>query len=161
MDFKISDFQTQLTNTLNNIHHPDAAASKLVKEFITASNPTADSFNQLVTSLNKVAYSSPKAQANFSPVINLLTTQQLQLTIQNLESNKNVVAPASSGEVSAIECIGSKKSGFSLESITSCKDFSSAATDSHYLYLTLTGDVSGCKGPYDAVYAYYYCEMGS
>jgi hypothetical protein len=159
MDYKISDFQMQLKNTLNNIHHPDAGASKLVEAFIV-SEPTSDNFNKLLDSLQEVSYSSPKTQANFSPINNLLITQHLHLLTQDLANKyasiNNEVAP------SAMECLGSKKSGFSLQAIDSCKEFSKTVTGGHYVYLTLTGDVKDCQGPYsDGATAFYHCEMGS
>lgn len=174
--FNLKDFQEQLKNTLKNIYQPDVNAAALVNKFNALAAPSADDFNALVGSLKEVNYATSKGHITFSPVINLLVAQQDYLTLQVAAKQLAIalgniadIATVSSGNI-VMKCVGNP-SAFSLEAINdsfttlagahaaraACMEFSKSGGD---LYLSLTGDVGACKGPYDAADAYYHCLSG-
>lgn len=180
--YKLANFKTQLNNTLNNIFHPDVKAAAIVKNFIFLPNPTVNDFNNLVTLLQNVAYTSLKTQATFSPVINALVAQQDYLMLQNItkvDTTTIVAAVAPSLDAAAVhtsgiavmQCTPTGTGQYTLTPITkipttfveaynaqnACMEYSQTSGDH---YLTTTGNVAGCTGSYDAIHAYYVCISG-
>lgn len=190
MTFKISDFQAQLDNTLTKTHNPDSKLSALVNKFVALPNANAADFDKLVTDVQNLNYSSAKTKVSSSDLVNLLVAQQAHLQQQTLMAqldavtkaneatlaNAQMSVPVKVSSTKVMECVNSGNllnKQFTLKEtavagpVANYDDYlaadiacKSVALSSGAHYLTLTGEVSGCKGPFlSASDTYFNCMI--
>lgn len=177
-NFELPNFQKQLSNAIANVFNPDAQLKTLISDFVSLSNPTAEDFNSLAASVGShLENASSKTKAAFAPIVTLFMVEQVHMRLQDHEFKANSFSNnvqveqgsfASSGNA-IMQCVG-KPGAFTLNLITNtptnldeffsarnaCKSFSATKGDH---WLTFTGEVDGCKGPYKSADAFYACEM--
>jgi hypothetical protein len=188
-DFKISDFQSQLDNALSNVHNPDSKLSNLVKNFAAMPNASVEDFNKLVADVQHLDYSSARNKVSAASVVNLLVAQQTHLQQQDImtkldattKSNDEVSVnmqmsfPVKTSDTKVIGCVNNGnaiKPNFTLSKdvagpVANYEDYLNAdagckafAQSSGAHYLSLTGDVSDCKGPFlSASDTYFNCMI--
>jgi len=176
-NFELPYFKQQLSNAMANVFNPDPQLKTLIGNFLNLQNPTSDDFNNLSSSVSSyLENSSSKTKAAFSPVMTLFMVKQLHTQLEDFKSEPSSTASTNSEQVSfptsshaIMKCVG-KPGSFALELITNtptnldeffsaraaCKSFSATRGDH---WLTFTGEVDGCKGPYKSSEAFYACEM--